>query len=204
MQAIPIYRTIGHHYHGTKVVCGSVKVDDEDHERIGQFVWCEDRHPSRNATYACRYVRIANGSQTLIHMHRDILGLSQGDGVLVDHADGDGLNNQKSNLRKATPAQNNHNHKLRSDSRSGYKGVSWSKRSGVWHASIHQDGAHVFLGSYANRDEAGVAYNVAALAMRGEFARGNDIENSVSPIRIMEIESAVIAKLKSKRLMPQA
>lgn len=54
----------------------------------------------------------------------------------VDHADNNGLNNSKSNLRLATTFQNSCNVNLKSNNTSGVKGVSWSKKRKLWHAYV--------------------------------------------------------------------
>src|SRR6185295_15306470 len=54
------------------------------------------------------YVMRHDGRQTL-YLHREIMGLQRGDGLEVDHVDGDCLNNQRGNLRVVTHAQNQQN-----------------------------------------------------------------------------------------------
>ena len=66
-------------------------------------------------------------------MHR-MIGAAP-DGMQVDHIDGDGLNNRRSNLRIVTAAQNAQNVKLRRNNESGIKGVYGHQAKGEWDAS---------------------------------------------------------------------
>lgn len=89
--------------------------------------------------------------------------------ILVDHVDGDKLNNKLSNLRPATKAQNAMNAKVRRDNISGYKGVF--KAGLVWRAAIYVEGKAVSLGRFPTPAEAGAAYERAAREFFGDFAR---------------------------------
>lgn len=106
-------------------------------------------------------------------MHRLILGASKGDPD-VDHVDGDGMNNRRSNLRVASRSQNMGNQRTRCGAKtSRFKGVSLLP-NGRWHAQIKVNGKTKFLGAYAEETDAATAYDRAARAAFGEFARTND------------------------------
>jgi len=105
-----------------------------------------------------------------IRMHCLLMGLPPG--ALVDHSDGDGLNNRRSsNLRAATRGQNACNAKVRSDSTSGFKGVSLNRLTGKWHAYINSNGRRHSLGYFETAEEAAAAYAKASPQMHGPFAR---------------------------------
>jgi hypothetical protein len=108
---------------------------------------------------------------TFVFLHRHLLGLSYRDGKSVDHANGDGLDNRRSNIRLATSSQNNANRRSRL-SVDHRRGVSL-RPSGRWQAQIRVDGAQRFLGNYGTEEEAARAYDAAALEVHGEFARVN-------------------------------
>jgi len=87
--------------------------------------------------------------------HRLIFKLVYGvDAEVVDHIDGDSLNNNLSNLRNVTQAVNSRNNKISCNNMTGYTGVYWIKRDCIWRVSITKDGRQYNLGSYKNIDEA--------------------------------------------------
>lgn len=90
----------------------------------------------------------------------------------IDHRDSDKLNNRRENLRKCTLAQNAWNQRLRRTNRSGFKGVD-RYVDGRWRARIKAHGITTFLGYFQTADEAARAYDDAARAQHGEFARLN-------------------------------
>lgn len=97
------------------------------------------------------------------------------DGFIVDHEDGNPLNNNPSNLRLATRTQNCYNSKLYSNNTSGYKGVSFDKDSGKWLAQIRIDGKNKKLGRYATAELANEAVVASRIKNHKEFANhGND------------------------------
>jgi hypothetical protein len=92
---------------------------------------------------------------------------------LVDHEDGNGLNNQRANLRPATQSQNLANQRKRPGLTSQFKGVRWYGKLTPWRASISIGGRRVHLGSFITEEAAARAYDAAALAEWGEYARLN-------------------------------
>jgi hypothetical protein len=93
-------------------------------------------------------------------------------GEYIDHKDHDGLNNQRSNLRRCTNAQNCANQRSRGGS-SRFKGVSWSKKFKVWVAMTHFDYGGQFQGHFHDEEAAARAYDAAARVRYGEFAMTN-------------------------------
>lgn len=89
----------------------------------------------------------------------------------VDHRDGNPLNNRWSNLRIATQSLNNANAKLRRDSTSGLKGVTFHKRAKKWCAQIQWRGRHIYLGLFQSKTAAHNAYMKKATCLFGEYAR---------------------------------
>ena len=69
-------------------------------------------------------------------------------GLETDHIDGDTLNNQKRNLRVCTKSQNQHNRKISSNNKSGFKGVSYNKKNKKWQADIQCNGVKIYLGYF--------------------------------------------------------
>lgn len=90
-------------------------------------------------------------------------------GLLVDHINGDPLDNRRANLRLATPAENAQNRKLHTNNTSGYKGVS--KIGTRWQARISAYGRRIHLGYHDTPEAAYSAYCEAARAYHGQFIR---------------------------------
>lgn len=147
-----------------------VMVDDADYADLSQWKWSAEKR--RSGFYAIRGIRRSDGSKSTIRMHTQIL--RSDDGAEIDHRDGNGLNNQRSNLRTATEAQNQWNTRKTRGKTSRFKGVSWCARFGRWKAFISVNGCHINLGSYSIEEAAAVAYNEAAKAMHGQFAQINE------------------------------
>lgn len=89
----------------------------------------------------------------------------------ADHKNLDGTDNRWSNLRDATPSQNQANRAVLSHSRSGIKGVSFHKRDGLYHAEIRFKGSRFSLGYFKDPSVARLVYARAARKLHGEFAR---------------------------------
>jgi len=109
-----------------------------------------------------------------IYMHREIAQPSSQ--VLVDHRDGDGLNNRRTNLREATRAQNARNARRSITNTSGFKGVTFHKGAGRWMAQIHVRGRHLYLGLHDTPEIAHEAYMAAARKHYGEFASNGEMK----------------------------
>lgn len=141
-------------------------VDDQDFELVSRHLWHVHKDPS-GGRYAVRRWR-EDGKRRVQYMHCLIMGRRG-----IDHADRDGLNNQRSNLRPATQSQNMANTRKRPGSSSQYKGVAWFGRTGKWTAHIQVNGHGLNLGYYTDEADAARAYDTAAVAAFGEFARIN-------------------------------
>src|SRR6186997_2284150 len=84
-------------------------VDDEDYEGlIKNKWWFRDVKSEHRKGYACRSVRVG-GKKMIVMMHRQIMGLGWDTSIQVDHIDGNGLDNRRSNLRKCNNSQNHMN-----------------------------------------------------------------------------------------------
>lgn len=118
-----------------------------------------------NGRYA--YAKIGGGRVLL--MHRVILGVTGK--AIVDHSDGDGLNNRRSNLRACSHAQNMRN-RSKISGRSRFKGVHLDKQA--WRAQINFDGRRIRIGRFPTETAAARAYDEAALFYHGEFAKTNE------------------------------
>lgn len=146
-------------------------VDDEDYESLIVYKWRAQK--DRKNWYAVRTREGTDGKGSIM-MHRQLLNLMDFNAIEVDHVDGDGLNNQRHNLRTSTKSQNHHNQRTRSDNTSKLKGVSpYKDRPGLWRARILINGKRVHIGCYKDPKEAALAYDEAARKHFGEFAKTN-------------------------------
>lgn len=102
----------------------------------------------------------------------------------TDHIDGNGLNNQRRNLRPCTTAQNAANQTQQKGRSSLYKGVSWRKGRNKWRAGIKVNGKQINLGDFTNETEAALAYNKAAAEHFKEFARLNTVPKRPESVQI--------------------
>lgn len=141
----------------------AVLVDDCDWEWLRQYEWRVRR--DHRVYYAQRRVR-----RTYVQMHREIL--SAPTGACVDHVNGDGLDNRRVNLRLASTAQNGAN-RASTLGRERLKGVSFHRQAGRWQAQLKVDGRTLYLGLFDAADAAARAYDAAAAAAFGDFARLN-------------------------------
>ncbi len=147
-------------------------VDNDDYEKYKNINWS-----LVNKRYAGRQLSRKNGieKQTKVFLHRLIMGINNDLSVSVDHIDGNGLNNQKANLRKCSHSENMCNRGSCKNSSSKYKGVRWDKERKKWAARIGLRGKGIALGRYENEIDAAVSYNIAAKQYHGEFAKLNII-----------------------------
>lgn len=152
-----------------------VLVDDENHDHLSKVKWCV--HKSGSTFYARRVIC------PHVRMHRLIMNAPNG--MVVDHIDGNGLNNQKSNLRLATMSQNGANRRpLMKTKSSKYLGVhrtiiKWTLKNGEkrscigWVAQIAINKKGITIGRFKTEEEAAKAYDEAARKYHGDFANPN-------------------------------
>lgn len=143
-------------------------VDDDMYEYLSQWKWYAIK--ARTTFYAVRNIG-HSPFQKRVWMHRVIMNTPNE--MDTDHWDGNGLNNQRDNLRVCTNTQNQANKNKQTNNTSGHKGVFWNL--GKWHAKIGVNGQVVHLGTFSNIEDASRAYDEAAQKYFGEFARINNV-----------------------------
>lgn len=155
-------------------------VDDEDYEWLMQWKWFAVK---AGKTYYARRASYKNGRLSPIPMHREILGLLYGDGTLGDHRNRNGLDNRRNNLRVASAQLNCYNKGMQKNNTSGFRGVTWDKRSEQWLAQIRVDRKTKGLGYYPIKKDAAIAYDNAAIKYFGTDAIlniPNNIDNNAT------------------------
>lgn len=152
-----------------------ILVDDEDFSFLVRYRW----RLSTAVIYTdMRYAITTSGvvyedgtPATSVLMHRVIDRTQRG--VLVDHANGNPLDNRRQNLRRCTRSQNAMNRR-RVNTVSGFKGVvPYRGRTDRWVAQIFVNGTPIYLGVHGCRIAAAEAYDRAATEHFGEFAATN-------------------------------
>lgn len=145
-------------------------VDDEDYEYLCKQKW-HAKEAGGSLVYACgKTWDPATKKSGNIKMHRIIMKLTDKNSS-VDHIDGDGLNNRKSNLRICSRKENSKNQR---HSRSGkWKGVSLT-RNNRWAAyATDKDSNLVNLGNHLTAEKAAMAYNLYVIEHYGKFCSIN-------------------------------
>lgn len=136
-------------------------VDVVDLARVNMHRW--RAQVREHTTYAHATAKV-DGREIDLRLHRFIMDAP--DDASVDHVDGDGLNNRRSNLRLAVGHAQRANTRAGRGTSSRYKGVAWSKSGRKWQAQIKR----TYLGSFDTEVAAARAYDAAAAEMYGEFA----------------------------------
>lgn len=139
------------------------QVDDSDYDWLNQWKW----HLVGNYAYHCFWF---NGKKITVSMHEMIMGNLGG--LITDHIDRCGTNNQRHNLRPVTISQNAMNRVSYVDSSSKHKGVSWCEFEKSWKAAIMKDGLK-FRKRFKTEIEAAYQYDVWCIELHGEYSRIN-------------------------------
>jgi hypothetical protein len=135
----------------------------EDAEKAGAHTWCisKDGYP------------VATINRKTTKLHHYLLGTTPSS--MIDHKNGNKLDNCRENLRFASFSENASNMRMRKDNTSGFKGVFWNKKDHTWCSVITFKGKTYRLGNFINKNEAALAYNEAAKNIHKEFACLNPI-----------------------------
>jgi len=142
----------------------------------GVFTWLEDVNPrARKGMIAgglsgSGYILISinnyrTGAHRLAFLY--ILGYIP---EMVDHIDRNPQNNSWDNLRVCTSKTNAYNAGLRTDNKSGYKGITWDRSRGKWFVCLSVNSKTIGLGRYKDIEDAIRAYNKGAKKHHKEFA----------------------------------
>ncbi len=143
----------------------------------GDLEIIESFHLRVSCKSGCLYAqghKKGESSKKVQALHRVLMNAKPGE--VVDHKNGNTLDNRRSNLRVCRQAQNLQNKsKFKRKCSSAYKGVDWVKKDKRWRARVYKDGKQVFGSYFDNELDAAKAYNKNAKRFFGEFARINDI-----------------------------
>lgn len=155
-------------------------IDAEDFEKVEKYIWCVSKYATN--TYATHTLHTQTQHCT-IRMHRLIVDLENGDKRVVDHRDGDGLNNVRSNIRVTTASGNNNNVRMRRDNTTGCTGVFEDRRRPKFYVTFgsaesgNKKQSSFMFGGKRTREEA----LALAIAKRKEWVEGTNCLNGKRP-----------------------
>lgn len=154
---------------------GWTLISEEDLPSVALYKWTLNTKGRENRThYAKTDTRTATGKRSL-SLHRYLM--SPADDLMVDHINGDGLDNRRDNLRICTLAENRRNERKRiptdGKASSPFKGAIWDAERNLWQGRINIAGATTNLGRFSDEQDAALAYDIAAKKAFGPFARLN-------------------------------
>jgi hypothetical protein len=132
-----------------------ILVDDDKFDEINMYEW-KTRVTHNGRRYAYRMVNLA----------REIIGLEDKK-LVVDHINGNSLDNRIENLREATRSENTWNSVRKTKNRTGYTGVTSTRNK--WVATIKNNGKKIHVGTFKTPEEASCARESIAKTLRGEF-----------------------------------
>lgn len=136
--------------YGTKGKGKYIILDDEDYAKISKFKWYY------TGRYARRSAKASEKHPTkIIICQRQILNFPD---QMIDHINGNGLDNRKENLRLLDNTRNQWNQSISTVNTSTYKGVTFSKKVGKWQAQVRIYPKRYWLGYFDTAEEAGQAY----------------------------------------------
>lgn len=141
----------------------SVIVDDNEYEELSKYKWVLSK-PKENHKYAVRY----EGGKS-IAMHRQILNCS-GRLSLVDHKNGNGLDNRKNNLRICDHQKNAFNTEKTIKNKSGFKGIYLCQRLKSWCVQMRINKKVKHLGTFKSLEDAITLYKNKSLEIHGDFS----------------------------------
>lgn len=146
-------------------------VDDADFDWLNQWKWTAFSGTKCRTVYAVRWLSSRRPGRKLAWMHRIILGIPSNE--CCDHVDGNGLNNQRSNLRIVSFGQNARNRRIPNNNKSGVMGVYWHSQSKKWTAHITHMGKAITIGRFLDKSEAVSARKSAEKKYFGNYVRLN-------------------------------
>lgn len=156
----------------------AIKVDTDNLDLIRQYSWHIKK--SKDSKDYVRASFTENGKTKRITLHRLIMNAKSDE--MIDHIDGNTMNNMKCNLRKCNKNQNMWNRQKHKTAQSIFKGVRITEY-GTYRARISYNNKRMELGTFKTESEAAKAYDKKAKELFGEFARLNFPQKTKTEIK---------------------
>jgi hypothetical protein len=153
-------------------------IDPIDFEMTKKYKWS-----SSDFQYVRRIGKDSSGNKERIFLHRSILGLTKHTKQVVDHINGDGLDNRRCNLRIVTQHQNCMNHQTNKNNKSGVNGIYYLAVNNTWKVKITINHKVINLGSFKDFGKACKVRKEAEEKYYGEYKCINE-KRIISPWRI--------------------
>jgi hypothetical protein len=132
-------------------------VDDADYEALAKHKW----------SFSHGYAKRSDANRKTVYMHRQLLGVVGG---IIDHKNGSGIDNRRSNLRIADKRLNGINRGKNRNNKSGYKGVQYAGGNKPWVATIACNRKRIYSERFPTAEAAARAYKRKLTEVYGEFA----------------------------------
>lgn len=151
----------------------------------GELIWARDVSARVRAGMAAGTVckggyRVVGLNRRYVKAHRLAFFIINGRepvGV-IDHINGDKLDNRIENLRECSHSENGQNSRKQKNNSSGYAGVHWHKRRQLWVASIRHQRKGIHLGYFAEKEDAYAAYLAEKARLHVAAPKGCGLEAS--------------------------
>jgi len=146
-------------------------VDDADFQLLSEFRWCYRAERDGKQGYAVRHVK-TDGKDRLLYLHRQLMQPEKGQTVIfLNH---DSLDCRRENLRAVSIKEARHHQRVRSNSKSGIKGIRYNARAQTWTARMYRDGQLVTIGTFNWRQDAIDAYEKRMKSENRDLPKGPD------------------------------
>lgn len=143
-------------------------IDKEQYDIVKNYCWRTD---ANGYVVTSVFNNKTNKNNKIIRLHRLLMNVTNNSKLIVDHIDGNKLNNSLSNLRICSQANNTKNHCVSKNNTSSVTGVKWNKINKNWRATININNKTINLGSFKDFNNAVQARKEAERKYFGEYVR---------------------------------
>ena len=143
-------------------------VDDDLFALLSETKWCYRGERNGAQGYAVRHAMI-DGKDRLLYLHRVVMPAPKGcETIFRNH---DRLDCRRENLRVVTKKEARQHHRVRSDSKTGAKGVRYNPEGGTWSAQIYRNGRCYTIATHYTKEAAIAAYEHAVRSENQDLHR---------------------------------